>query len=132
MTIEFPPAGGGGSLTLSGSSAPVPPMFTATYAATAAPSQVFRMDLEPDEEAVIHRLQIVMADGSVPSGVVFDIYDETNGTVLASTTDVDRGDEGEPLARTPAGVVLEGRLDNQNPSEIEASLFPLIQVQPVG
>jgi hypothetical protein len=130
MTIEFQQTGGGGGgLVLTGTDAQLPPPFVTTVPPTSGPAVVFRFTLEANEALVLHRLQVERADGVEPTGVTFDVIDETNNTSLASTTTVARSsDPDAPLATSETGVTIAGRLDNATAGDRKLMLTPIMEV----
>jgi hypothetical protein len=119
--------GGGGGFSVSGSSALLSPPYYTVYEATGGPAQVFSVDLDPTERAVVHRLQIEPRAGGIPANLTFDVYDTTNNEVVASTNDSDIG-EPAPLGQSEKGVEVIGRLFNDTGGPVDLSLLPVIEV----
>lgn len=72
-------------------------------------TEVWRVNLEPDEKLVVYRLDIGLKDGLTNDDLTIDIYDVDNDEVIASTTGVTRG---SPVGESDYGSTVLARITN--------------------
>ena len=73
--------------------------------------EVWRMELSAGQQLEVHRLEIQPKGGGDVTGLSVDLYDATNATQLASTTDVT---EGSPIATSGDGANVLLRVSNSS------------------
>lgn len=78
---------------------------------TVSDGEVFRLDLEPTERLRVRRIAIVRRGTGSASNATFDIVDETDARVIASTDDTDAPRYGSPR-ESVNGADIQGRVSN--------------------
>ncbi|UBF22179.1 hypothetical protein HRTV-2_gp31 [Halorubrum virus HRTV-2] len=92
-----------------------------SWASGLSQAEISRFNLNAGETLKVHRLELSLKGGGTNNSLSIDVYDETAGTVLAST------DAGTPVSGDPIGTSGNGssvivRLTNSTGSNQNASI----------
>lgn len=103
VTVDASGGGGGGQNHMSVS---IP---HTEWASGLSSVEVHRLSLVTGETLEVYRLDVKLKTGGTLAGLTFDVFDETNTTVLASTSDLV---QGSPIATSGDGADVIIRISN--------------------
>lgn len=89
------------------------------YDAGLSNEEIWRISLDTDESLEVHRLETKFKGGGTNTSFTVEIFDTTNGTSLASTSD---RTTGNPVASSSSGVTILVRLTNSTGNSQVASI----------
>lgn len=99
---------------------PLEPHHT-SYGPALSNSEIARIELQADEKLVVTRLQVELEGGGTDSNFNVDIYDDSEGTLIAETSSLNVAGS-DPIGESSAGATVLVRVTNATGSAQDATI----------